>query len=81
MYASVSLLTCCLNSTTLFVDRRIEDPFQGERWSLDIDALCAKIERDLLEQVCPESILDGLVAQPGEESLSNAPFLREKPKF
>jgi ion channel-forming bestrophin family protein len=47
------------------VARMIEDPFRGEKYSLDIDTLCAKIENDLLEQVSPER-------RPGREGVEEA---------
>lgn len=37
------------------VARMIEDPFLGEHYSLDIDTLCAKIERDVLGQIVPQA--------------------------
>jgi ion channel-forming bestrophin family protein len=35
------------------VARMIEDPFQAQKYSLDIDAICSRIEKDLLEQMVP----------------------------
>jgi predicted membrane chloride channel (bestrophin family) len=40
---------CCIDE----VAHLIEDCFAGEAYSLQLDPLCAKIERDVLEQIVP----------------------------
>lgn len=60
------------------VARLIEDPFVGEKWSLDIDVLCGKIERDLLYQICPIEKLGPQAAAAGAPVSTNTSELQPK---